>query len=69
MPGLDEARKVSCLDTRVSSWWTSRAFPLGHVEASLNVNEKQLVGSLLDKVLGESIEVELLAGTVSLSPR
>jgi hypothetical protein len=36
-------------------------FPLGHVEASLNVNEKLLVGSLLDKVLGESIEVELLA--------
>ena len=37
-------------------------FPLGHVEASLNVNEKQLVDSLLDKVLGESIEVELLVG-------
>ena len=37
-------------------------FPLGHVEASLNVNEKQLVGSLLDRVLGECIEVELLAG-------
>ena len=36
-------------------------FPLGHVEASLNVNEKLLVSSLLDKVLGESIEVELLA--------
>ena len=37
-------------------------FPLGHVEAALNVNEKQLVGSLLGKVLGESIEVELIAG-------
>jgi len=37
-------------------------FPLGHVEAPLNVNEKQLVGSLLDKVLGESMEVELVAG-------
>lgn len=37
-------------------------FPLGHVEAPLNVNEKQLVGSLLDRVLGESIEVELVAG-------
>ena len=36
-------------------------FPLGHVEASLNVNEKMLVSSLLDKVLSESIEVELLA--------
>jgi hypothetical protein len=37
-------------------------FPLGHVEAPLNVNEKQLVGSLMNKVLGESIEVELVAG-------
>jgi len=37
-------------------------FPLGHVEASLNVNEKLLVCMLLDKVLGESIEVELLVG-------
>jgi hypothetical protein len=37
-------------------------FPLGHVEAPLNVNEKQLVGGLLDKVLGESVEVELVAG-------
>jgi hypothetical protein len=37
-------------------------FPLGHVEASLNVNEKQLVAGLLDKVLGESFLVELVAG-------
>jgi hypothetical protein len=37
-------------------------FPLGHIEAPLNVNEKQLVETLLIKVLGESIEVELLAG-------
>jgi hypothetical protein len=36
-------------------------FPLGHVEASLNVNEKRLVEPLLDKVLGEDIEVELVA--------
>ena len=36
-------------------------FPLGHVEASLNVNEKQLVEALLTRVLGESLEVELLA--------
>jgi len=36
-------------------------FPLGHVEAPLNVNEKQLVEELLDGVLGECIEVELLA--------
>jgi hypothetical protein len=35
-------------------------FPLGHVEASVNVNEKKLVDSLLDKVLGEDLEVELV---------
>jgi len=37
-------------------------FPLGHVEAPLNVNEKELVEELLTRVLGESLEVELLAG-------
>jgi hypothetical protein len=37
-------------------------FPLGHVEASVNVNEKKLVEPLLDKILGEDIEVELVAG-------
>jgi len=36
-------------------------FPLGHIEAPLNVNEKQLVEELLLRVLGECIEVELLA--------
>jgi len=35
-------------------------FPLGHVEAPVNVNEKMLVEPLLDKVLGEDIEVELV---------
>ena len=37
-------------------------FPLGHVEAPANVNEKRLVEPLLDKLLGEDIEVELVAG-------
>jgi hypothetical protein len=37
-------------------------FPLGHVEGSLNVNEKRLVEPLLDRVLGDGLEVELLAG-------
>jgi hypothetical protein len=37
-------------------------FPLGHVEAPANVNEKMLVEPLLDTLLGEDIEVELLAG-------
>jgi hypothetical protein len=37
-------------------------FPLGHVEASANVNEKKLLEPLLGKLLGENIEVELVAG-------
>ena len=37
-------------------------FPLGHVEAPLNVNEKTMVEPLLERVLGEDLEVELLAG-------
>ena len=37
-------------------------FPLGHEEASANVNEKKLVGPLLDRLLGEDIEVELAVG-------
>jgi hypothetical protein len=37
-------------------------FPLGNVEASANVNEKKLVEPLLDKLLGEDMEVELIAG-------
>jgi hypothetical protein len=36
-------------------------FPLGHVEAPANVNEKELVEELLTRVLGESLELELLA--------
>jgi hypothetical protein len=34
-------------------------FPLGHVEASVNVNEKKLAEPLLDGLLGEDFEVEL----------
>ena len=41
-------------------------FPLGHAEASANVNEKELVEPLLDEVLGEDFEVELLAGDSQL---
>ena len=41
-------------------------FPLGHVEAPANVNEKELVEELLDRVLGECIEVELLAADSQL---
>ena len=44
-------------------------FPLGHVEAPLNVNEKQLVEALLTRVLGESLEVELLAADSQFESR
>ncbi len=37
-------------------------FPLGHLEAPANVNEKNLIMPLLDKVLNEGLEVELVAG-------
>jgi hypothetical protein len=41
-------------------------FPLGHVEALANVNEKTMVGPLLDTILGDDIEVELLVGDSQL---
>ncbi|MGD0072302.1 MAG: transposase [Candidatus Bathyarchaeia archaeon] len=39
----------------------AEGLPLGHVEASVNVNEKKLVEPLLD-TLGKDFEVELVAG-------
>ena len=45
-------------------------FPLGHMEAPANLNEKELVEPLLDRVLGEDMEVELAVGDSQLeSPR
>lgn len=41
-------------------------FPLGHVEAPANVNEKKLVEQLLEEVLGEELEIELVAGDSQL---
>jgi hypothetical protein len=41
-------------------------FPLGHEEAPANVNEKELVELLLDRVLGEDLEVELAVGDSQL---
>jgi hypothetical protein len=43
--------------------------PLGHVEASANVNEKELVEKLLDEVLGEDFEVEVAAGDSQMESR
>ena len=44
-------------------------FPLGHVEAPANVNEITLVEPFLDRVLGEDMEVELVAGDSGLESR
>ena len=44
-------------------------FPLGHVEGPANVNESLLVEPLLERVLGESIEVELVAGDSGFESR
>jgi hypothetical protein len=43
--------------------------PLGHVEAPANVNEPLLVEPLLDRVLGDDIELELLAGDSGFESR
>jgi hypothetical protein len=43
--------------------------PLGHVEAPVNVNEKMLVEPLLDKVLGEDMEVELVVADSQFESR
>ena len=40
--------------------------PLGHVEAPANVNEKSMVGPLLDTILGNDMEVELIAADSQL---
>ena len=42
---------------------------LGHMEVPANVNETLMVESLLDGVLGENIEVELLAGDCGFESR
>ena len=44
-------------------------FPLGHVEAPANVSEINLVEPLLDRVLGEGLEVELLVGDSGFESR
>lgn len=42
--------------------------PLGHVEVQANVNEKQIVEELLDKVLGRASRWNSSPGTTSWSP-
>ena len=47
----------------------AEGLPLGHVEASANVNEKRLVKPLLDRLLGEDLEVELAVGDSQIESR
>jgi hypothetical protein len=58
---LGRGRKGFYLGYRAVFLTDVEGFPLGHVEAPANVNEPLLVVPLLDRVLGEDLELELLA--------
>ena len=66
---LGRGRKGFYLGYRTVFLTDIEGFPLGHVEAPANVNEPLLVEPLLDRVLGEDIEVELLAGDSGFESR
>jgi len=58
---VGQGRKGFLLGYQILFLVDMEGFPLGHVETPLNVNEKQLVEAPLLQVLGECIEVELIA--------
>jgi len=66
---LGRGRKGFYLGYRTVFLTDIEGFPLGHMEAPANVNEPLMVEPLLDKVLGEDIEVELLAGDSGFEAR
>jgi len=66
---LGRGRKGFYLGYRSVFLTDIEGFPIGHVEAPANVNEPLMVEPLLDKVLGEDIEVELLAGDSGFESR
>ncbi len=66
---LGRGRKGFYLGYRSLFLTDVEGFPLGHVEAPANVNEPLLVEPLLDRVLGEDLEVELLAGDSGFESR
>ena len=66
---LGRGRKGFYLGYRTVFLTDIEGFPLGHIEAPANVNEPLMVEPLLDKVLGEDIEVELLAGDSGFEAR
>ena len=66
---LGRGRKGFYLGYRSLFLTDVEGFPLGHVEAPANVNEPLLVEPLLDRVLGEDLEVGLLAGDSGFESR
>ena len=66
---LGRSRKGFYLGYRSVFLTDIEGFPLGHMETPANVNEPLLVEPLLDRVLGEDIEVELLAGDSGFESR
>jgi len=66
---LGRGRKGFYLGYRTLFLTDIEGFPLGHMEAPANVNEPLLVEPLLDHVLGEDIELELLAGDSGFEAR
>ena len=66
---LGRSRKGFYLGYRSVFLTDIEGFPLAHMEAPANVNEPLLVEPLLDQVLGEDIEVELLAGDSGFESR
>jgi hypothetical protein len=66
---LGRGRKGFYLGYRTVFLTDIEGFPLGHVEAPANVNEPLLVEPLLDRILGEDLEVELLAGDSGFESR
>jgi hypothetical protein len=66
---LGRGRNGFYLDYRTLFLTDIEGFPLGHMEAPANVNEPLMVEPLLDKVLGEDLEVELLVGDSGFESR
>jgi len=66
---LSRGRKGFYLGYRSIFLTDVEGFPLGHMEAPANVNEPLLVEPLLDRVLGEDLEVEMLAGDSGFESR
>ena len=66
---LGRGRKGFYLGYRSLFLTDIEGFPLGHVEAPANINEPLLVEPLLDRVFGEDIEVEMLAGDSGFESR